>query len=55
VTLNGGVGGGATGGEGGGGEPPLERTVIVNSRWAVEGRHQSADGGFWSLRLTQNE
>src|SRR6266511_5664361 len=32
--------------------PPL--TVIVNSRCAAAGVHQSALGGFWSLRLTQN-
>jgi len=35
--------------------PPGLLMTTVNSRWACEGRHQSAEGGFWSLRLTQNE
>src|SRR5262249_19516390 len=39
---------GATGA--GGGAPPL--TTIVNSGCGAAGRHQSALGGFWSLRLT---
>jgi hypothetical protein len=35
--------------------PPEPLIVIVNWRCASEGRHQSADGGFWSLRFTQND
>src|SRR5207302_5247677 len=36
------------------GAPP-PTTVSVNSRCASAGRHQSALGGFWSLRSTQKE
>jgi hypothetical protein len=53
-----GGGGGGTGigfGGGGGTLPPVALIVIVNSRCACAGRHQSAEGGFSSLRLTQND
>jgi hypothetical protein len=35
--------------------PPDPLIVIVNSRCAFDGTHQLAEGGFSSLRLTQND
>lgn len=56
IEIGGGGGGTGTGGGGGGGTvPPDALIVIANSRWACAGRHQSADGGFSSLKLTQND
>src|SRR5205814_6382272 len=54
VVIDGAVAGAGVGGDGGL-PPPGPLMTIVNSRCACAGRHQSADGGFWSLRLTQNE
>src|SRR6266511_2262298 len=46
---------GAGAGVGVGLPPPEPLIVIVNSRCACDGRHQSAEGGSWSLKLTQND
>jgi hypothetical protein len=55
VIESAGAGAGAGPGLGPGAGLPAPLIVIVNSRCALDGTHQLAEGGFSSLRLTQKD